>query len=203
MSLRKPIFGIGINDAGYAVQKQSIVNGKRTTVWVCPFFRVWMSMLVRCYSSNSHKTNPKYHDCSVSSEWFLFSRFAAWMAELDCENKELDKDILIPGNRIYGPDTCIFVDHALNKFTCDRSMHRGLYPIGTCFHKASKKFLASCNNPFNGNKEYLGIYNSPEQAHEAWRKKKHEHALAYAEIQEDQRIAEALRTRYLPEKEII
>ena len=43
---------------------------------------------------------------------------------------QLDKDILIKGNKEYNPNTCCFVDIRLNSlFTKDNAM-RGKYPIG-------------------------------------------------------------------------
>jgi len=36
------------------------------------------------------------------------------MERQDWEGKHLDKDILIPGNKIYSPDRCIFVSSLIN-----------------------------------------------------------------------------------------
>jgi hypothetical protein len=43
------------------------------------------------------------------------SRFIAWAKTKDWEGKQLDKDILIPGNKHYSPDACMFVDPLINK----------------------------------------------------------------------------------------
>jgi hypothetical protein len=37
------------------------------------------------------------------------------MQKKDWKEKDLDKDILIPGNKEYGPDACMFVDPLINK----------------------------------------------------------------------------------------
>lgn len=188
----KLVFGVGISDANYVVQPS--VNGRR--IW-CPLYRVWMSMLFRCYSKNEHARHPTYIGCTVVNEWHSFSVFRAWMLTQDWEGKQLDKDILSPGNKVYGPDTCVFVSQEINKFLTDRGACRGTLPIGVSFESGSGKYRGHCSNPFTGKKsEHLGRYNDPNTAHAAWRRRKHQHACAYADQQIDQRIAQALRERF-------
>lgn len=110
MKQKKLIYGVGINDAGYAVMKREeagYVDGKRKRklVWACPYFRAWSSMLSRCYSTKWHERYPTYKGCTVSKEWHTFSNFRAWMVTQDWEGKSLDKDLLIEGNKIYSADT--------------------------------------------------------------------------------------------------
>lgn len=124
------------------------------------------------------------------------------MAAQDWVDKELDKDLIIPGNKIYSPETCAFVTPELNKFLTERSSARGDWPLGVQWSKSSRKFITHCNNPFSSKEEYLGLFDCPEEAHVAWRKRKHELALIYASQQADPRIAEALSIRYLPRQEI-
>ena len=73
---------------------------------------------------------------------------------------------------------------------------RGKYPIGVCFDKKCKLFKASCNDG-DGNTINLGFYNTPEEAHIAWKKYKHELACCIAKVQQDDRIARALICRFL------
>ena len=65
-----------------------------------------------------------------------------------------------------------------------------------CFHKRVKKFSATIGNPFTKKQEHLGYFTCPNEAHQAWKKRKHELACQLADIQTDQRVAEALRIRY-------
>jgi hypothetical protein len=115
------------------------------------------------------------------------------------QGNHLDKDILFPGNKVYSPEGCIFVSPRLNQFLTDHGMARGNWPIGVYLNKEKGKFHAHCNNPFTGKQERLGYFDCPGEAHEAWRSRKHQHALRYAEMQTDPRIAEALRTRFATE----
>jgi hypothetical protein len=117
--------------------------------------------------------------------------------ELQCwQGKELDKDLLVKGNKVYSPSTCVLVSPLTNGFTLDCRASKGDWPIGVSFHKQHKRFGSRCQNPFTKRLEHLGYFNCPEQAHEAWRKRKHELACQLADLQTDERVAAALRTRY-------
>ena len=201
MSNRKPIYGIGINDANYHTQKQAVVCGRRTTVWCCPFYKAWTNMLKRCHSQASKSARPTYSGCVVADEWLSFMSFRAWMIEQPWHGNQQDKDLLLPGNKIYSSDTCVFISQDLNTFLIDRLSRRGAYPLGVTWHEPNNKYRSRCCNPFGGKYEHLGLFSTPESAHEAWRARKHQHACRYADMQSDPRIAEALRIRYLPSRE--
>lgn len=193
------IYGVGINDAGYAITKNAYINGKQTRVWTCPFYQSWHSMLSRCYSALYQAKQTTYVGCSVVDEWHRFSFFREWMISQPWQGRQLDKDTLVIDNKIYGPDTCIFISQAMNLFLNSQSRRRGEWPLGVNQDKRDGKFQAECSNPFTGVTDRLGRFDCPDAAHEAWRKRKHQHALRYADMQDDPRIAMALRTRYLPQ----
>lgn len=188
--MKKLIFGVGINDAGYIVQPR--INGKQV---VCPYYYRWKVMLQRCYSKNWHTKFPTYIGCEVSEEWKTFSKFKAWMVEQDWKGKQLDKDILIPDNKLYSRDTCVFVTKNVNTFLIDSAAARGVYMIGVSWHKEGKKFCACCSDG-DGKNAYLGLFESELEAHLAWKVYKHTVACKLAEEQSDVRIAEALRNRF-------
>lgn len=184
----KLICDVGINDADYITQPT--INGKTV---ICPFYKRWFSMIVRCYSKNSLETNKTYSGCSVIPKWHSFMNFKSWMENQDWEDKCLDKDLLIKGNKIYSPDTCVFITHEVNCFLVDQVRRRGGCPIGVYKHKDGK-YVAQTNH--NGEKFYLGWYDYPEQAHKVWLKKKLELAKGLALKQNNSRVAEALVSRY-------
>ncbi len=190
--------GIGVNDLNYAARKYEKVDGRRKQVWVCPFYRAWRDMMKRCYSSKFHETRPTYVDCSVTKEWHSASRFKSWMEKQDWEGMQLDKDILMKGNKVYSPETCVFVHQAVNLFLLDRSGDRGDLPIGVSFHKKSGSYMANCSNSFTKKSEYLGCFDCPQEAHKAWKSRKRELAiqLSESEFVTDERVAKALINRY-------
>lgn len=196
---RKLVEGVGINDADYVIARNEILlSGKQRRTWVCPFYSKWTEMIKRCYSEKYQTNKPTYRGCTVCEEWLTFSNFKAWMESQDWKGKQLDKDLLKEGNKIYSPDYCIFVERKINMFVTDSGAARGEYMIGVHFHIPLGKFQAECRNPFIKKSEYLGIFNTELDAHLAWKKRKHELAcqLAESEYCNDPRLAEALRTRY-------
>ena len=198
---KKLVCGIGLNDADYVVVKFEMIDcadGKRKQkqAWVCPFYRAWTGMLKRCYSAKYKKSRPTYTGCTVSEEWLTFSSFRSWMETQDWKGKQLDKDILFEGNKVYSAETCVFVTPSVNTFTIDSGAARGEFLIGVSWHKASEKFHSRCNNPFTKKYEHLGLFNSEQEAHKAWLKRKLELAHELAAMQTDPRVAKALIDRY-------
>ena len=190
----KLIFGIGINDADYPVQPK--IDGNKV---MCSYYRTWVSMLKRSYSEKYQERYPTYKSCYVCPEWLYFMNFRKWMTAQDWEGKALDKDLLVEGNKVYSPSTCVFVDNMTNTFTVDCARSRGEYPLGVCMNKPKGKFQAQCRNPFTKKTENLGLFTCEHQAHLAWKVRKHILACQLADLQTDSRVAAALRTRYLPE----
>ena len=201
LSTPRLVYGVGINDADYAVEKKEeigYVNGKRKwkRVWYCPYYRAWVSMLARCYSENLQDRYPTYKGCSVSEEWLRFSNFRRWMEKQDWEGKQLDKDLLLEGNKVYSAEACVFVTQTVNSFTIGCGSARGEWLIGVYWNKEKNKFKSGCRNPFTKKQEHLGYFTCEQEAHEAWIKRKLELAYELAAIQTDERVAKALISRY-------
>ena len=191
----KLVRGVGINDADYAISEYR-VDKKRERV-ICPFYRTWDSMLKRCYSEGFQKGHTTYKGCEVCNHWKLFSNFRKWMVLQDWSGKQLDKDILIVGNKIYSPETCVFVGAKTNSFLINSLKSRGKYSVGVYWNKVREKFSATCSNSFTKKSENLGCFKTELEAHLAWKKRKHELACQLADLQTDSRVAEALRVRFL------
>ena len=199
--MNKLVYGVGVNDLGYRVHVREELTkngGKRSwkTVFQCKYYTAWKSMLQRCYSKKFLERNPSYIGTSVCSEWLYATSFKKWMEQQDWHGKSLDKDIIAPGSKLYSPETCAFVLPATNTFVIARDASRGEYPIGVHLLKRTGRYLASCGNPFTGKQENLGYFSTPEEAHEVWRKRKHELAQLIAATESDTRVVEALKKRY-------
>lgn len=195
------VFGVGVNDSDYVTQKNETIGyvaGKRKqkVVWICPYYSAWKDMLKRCYYSKFQEKNTTYKGCSVSDDWLTFSVFKNWMEEQDFEGKQLDKDLLFEGNKVYSDETCVFVTRGVNMFTTDSGASRGEWLIGVSWNKEKNKFKSECSNPFTKKREYLGYFTSELEAHKAWLKRKLELSYELAAIQTDERVAKALIDRY-------
>ena len=196
------VCGIGINDADYNVREyvSVVVDGKKKykLVWECPYYATWNRMLMRCYSEAYQKRKSTYKGCSVCEEWLTFSNFRAWMVQQDWKGRDLDKDLLFEGNKVYSPETCVFISGMLNRFFLAREASRGEHMIGVCWNKEKSKFQSNCRNPFLNKNEHLGLFDTELEAHLAWKEKKNQLAQRYATKQSDERVIEALLTRFKP-----
>lgn len=179
------LHGIGINDADYNITVCKKVNNKVLISWRCPYYTRWAQIIHRCYSKSYHKTHPSYISCTICEEWKLFSNFKRWMEQQDWKGKELDKDILVIGNTVYGPDTCYFVSGKVNKFfRCYKTKN---LPIGVSFEKYTGKFKAQC-----GEDKTLGRFEDSDVAHKAWQKVKYEQAIALYLQESDSVVKQAI-----------
>jgi hypothetical protein len=199
--MTKLIYGVGVNDLGYRTQvwEELPKNGGkriRKLVFLCGYYAAWRNMLERCYSKKSLERYPTYTGTSVCSEWLSATAFKKWMEKQDWQDKSLDKDIIVPKSKLYSPETCAFVLPATNTFVIARDACRGDYPIGVDLRKRTGKYRAKCRNPFSEEQEHLGYFSTPGDAHEAWRKRKHELAQLVAARESDLRVVEALKKRY-------
>ena len=154
--------GVGVNDSWYMVAKR--VKGKRVR---CPYYIRWEGVLERGYSHIFKDAYPTYRDVTVCKEWHTFSVFRGWMEQQDWVGKHLDKDIIKPGNKEYGPDTCCFVTGAHNNLLVDSAGRRGEYPKGVSLIRHTGRFKAT-HSSAEGSK-YIGTYDTAEEASEAYR----------------------------------
>ena len=146
------------------------INKKRTK----PYLKR-TQMLLRCYDENYKKKQKTYENCKVCDKWLNFQNFAEWYEEnhyeIKGQNMQLDKDILIKGNKIYSPKTCVFVPQEINLLFIKRETCRGNLPIGVHCDKTKKKVFVSSIG-INNNTISLGRYKTPEEAFMAYKEYK-------------------------------
>lgn len=106
-------------------------------------YQLWHGMMSRCYDEKKHRRQPTYKGCTVDPRWFNFQVFAAWWEDNYIEGYELDKDIKVDGNKVYGPDTCMFVSCQKNNEKANAKHWKFLSPEGELFKIYNlKKFCA-------------------------------------------------------------
>ena len=167
------VFGVACIGEGKYKAK---INGKHTK-----YYRLWRAMIQRCYDFKYIEKYPTYEGCEVDSRWLNFQVFAEWVNknyyEVGNQRMDLDKDILIKGNKIYSPDTCIFVPQNINKLfiKCDGS--RGDLPVGVTYEK--KKYRVRCH--MNGKNQSLGYYKNSDEAFQVYKNFKEKYIKEVAE----------------------
>lgn len=150
------ILGIGVND----IQD---VN-RHEKAWVA-----WRGMFTRCYSEKMHNRNPTYVGCSVCKEWHLYSNFRKWYYDnfRPGLELELDKDILVKGNKVYSPKTCCLVPHRINCLLEKNDSLRGDRLIGVYRDHATGEYTSSIKM-FKECK-FLGRFKTEDEAFGAYK----------------------------------
>lgn len=124
-------------------------------------FNIWKGVTRRCLLKSQKILQPTYEDVTVCDEWLNFQNFAEWCNQQNGfhsltdsgENFQLDKDILVKGNKIYSPDTCCFVPREINNLFTLRKRCRGELPLGV------RKFYVKSKQGFR----YTISFNIPEK----------------------------------------
>lgn len=183
------VFGVGF--IGKGKFKAFDGNGKPTKCYIA-----WMHMYTRCYDPKYQEKHPTYKGCRVCKEWHNFQVFAEWyyehFYEIEGQIMNLDKDILHKGNKVYSPETSIFVPQSINKLFTKHDKARGNFPIGVT--KDGNKFKAQLSKG-NGKQIYLGLYSTVEEAFLAYKIAKEQYIKEVAEEYKDKipyRLYEAL-----------
>ena len=159
LSNRSLVNGVGVNDSTYHT---NIINNNKL-IWRCPFYIKWKHMLERCYSPKYHKNFPTYIGCSVCPEWRYFSKFRLWMENQNWKSMELDKDLLVKGNQVYGPDTCCFIPKPINYLFGSGKKKNNLHlPENVCL-TASGKYRVSVR--IRPSKKYTKVFLTLKEAH--------------------------------------
>lgn len=168
---------------------------------ITPQYKSWLSMLERCYSKKHQERRPNYKGCSVAEIWHNFQNFAKWYDEnhyqIADQEMNLDKDILVKGNKVYSPEVCVFVPKKINTLFIKSNTKRGNLPIGVLYRKDIIKnpYSASCGDG-NGKQFKVGSFDKPEKAFEAYKTAKEKVIKQIAEEYKDRipnKLYEAMR----------
>lgn len=163
------VYGIGYIGEG---KYRSTINGKQTIQ-----YKMWQRMLERCYDEKYHKNKPTYKECTVCDEWLCLQNHGVWFDEnyytVSDQVMCLDKDILSKGNKIYSPETCVFIPNKINTLFIKCDSVRGEYPVGVCYSKKYKKYQSQLSE--NEKIIHLGLFDTPLQAFEAYKTEKEKH----------------------------
>ena len=182
------VHGVGITGVKYPIT----INGVHTKE-----YDLWNGMLRRCYSDALKKKYPTYIDCEVSNKFKSYEYFYEWCHKqigFDSEWWQLDKDLLVKGNKVYSEATCVFLPQEINLMLIKCDASRGEHLIGVCWHKRDKVFMATINKN-KGKQEHLGYFKTEIEAFNAYKDAKEAFIKEQAEKWKDQidpRACEAL-----------
>lgn len=192
MKIKATVHGKGINDL---LGKYPVHFDK------CVLYKTWKKMLGRCYDPKYQQHRPTYIGCTVCDEWLTFSNFRQWMETQDWEGKVLDKDLLYQGNKVYSPDTCVFIPPEINTLIVAPIKKGKTSPTGISFQQSSQKYIVSC--AIDGKNKNLGRFACPDKAFSVYKEFKENLVKQKAEqykSQIDERAYQALMNFKVKEK---
>lgn len=155
------VFGMGYLGVGkYKSQNNHVVP---------TYSRRWRNMLARCYVAKVQEKYPSYVGCTVSDEWLNFQNYAEWFSSQKYNDigYEVDKDLLVTGNKIYSKDTCLLIPKEINTLILGSNSRNNNLPTGVNFDKASGLFRSRHSI---GNKKHreLGFFDCQQEACQAY-----------------------------------
>jgi len=156
------VAGVGTKGMKYSAK----VDGKHTRE-----YKLWNSMLQRCYSKRYQERYPAYIGTTCSENFKSYEYFYEWcqtQVGLNAKDEKgrywhLDKDILIQNNKVYSEDTCVFVPPRINLLFVKCGRVIGDFPAGVCWDNRVNKFFAQCSDG-GGKSKPLGFFVSKEEA---------------------------------------
>lgn len=168
-----------LNGVGYVGEGEYTYDDK--------WYDYWRSMIERVTSNNNGNLRT-YIEATLCEDWYNYQNFAKWAEEnyyqVQDLKMELDKDILVKGNKLYSPETCVFVPHNINTLFVKADKSRGDLPIGAYWHERDQEYRAQCSyitdKGVRKNK-WLGGYDNPEDAYMAYKRFKESHIKDIAE----------------------
>ena len=156
------VFGVGVVGTKYPPSEVGVHTKE---------YKLWTSMLERCYSDALKKKQPTYEGCEVSDNFKCYEYFYEWCHSqigFDNEGWHLDKDLLIKGNKVYSENTCVFIPREINSLLVKREASRGEHLIGVCWDKTANAFKAQVNKN-KGKPKWLGSFKTEIEAFNAYK----------------------------------
>jgi hypothetical protein len=195
-----------INDRTYPTCNLDENGVPRKSLGHTPVYMAWKNMKERCTSKKLKEKSPTYIGVDASVEFKNFTFFHDWWFEQkgnNFPNLHLDKDLLIKGNKIYSPKTCLLIPSFVNNFLVNRGADRGDYLIGVCkqgyYKNGDVRYMAGVSDydPISGKtrREHIGCFRYELEAFRAYKEAKEAIAKKYAAYLQgkvDDRVINAL-----------
>ena len=162
------VFGAGILGTKHPINEGGIQTKE---------YELWCNMLRRCYSDSFKKKQPTYEGCEVGDKFKSYEYFYEWChIQIGFANKDwqLDKDLLIKGNKVYNESTCVFIPKDINSLLTKSAASRGEHLIGVHWCNTNKAFVATVSKG-KGKRERLGLFNTELEAFHAYKQAKECH----------------------------
>ena len=156
------VYSIGVVGAKYQIRVSGVLAKE---------YELWKGMLKRCYSDIFKKKRPTYEGCEASENFKSYEYFYEWCnKQIGFNNKDwqMDKDLLVKGNKVYSENTCVFIPSEINSLLINCTASRGRHLIGVHWSKTANAFVARVSRN-KGCSEHLGLFNTEIEAFNAYK----------------------------------
>lgn len=148
--------GVGINDLSLC-GPHYYWNPEKNDSVMFPEYKMWYEMIRRSYSTKLKTLTPSTKESSCCIEWLHRYNFKLWYDSqkhyTDSSGKLLclDKDILVSGNKEYGPETCALVPQYINVALKDLSRipKKSSLPLWAYYNKPTDDMINELKRPYS------------------------------------------------------
>ena len=135
----------------------------------------WANMMQRCYDEETHRLKPYYAVCTAEIEWLNFSNYREWHKEnaMGDRKVDLDKDVLVQGNTVYGSETCTLIPHFTNTIFEERGADTNII-----LNNDTGKYDVTMS--ILGKREEVGMFDTEEEAKQGFVDYKQDYIKKYA-----------------------
>lgn len=157
MRTKRLICGVGVNDL-------SRISKNGVKIWE---YVLWKNMLNRAYCEKFKEKNKGYSESTCCDDWLILSKFIHDINLIQASDRyekdgwNMDKDIMLKGNKVYSPALVCFVPKELNSLILNSRKTRGDLPLGVHMDNFGR-FVSSIR--IHNRKINLGIFNDIESA---------------------------------------
>lgn len=161
---KRTLFGIG-----YLGCNDSFADGDNY------IYSKWANMMQRCYDEETHRLKPYYAPCTAEIEFQNFSNYREWHKEnaMGDRKVDLDKDVLIRGNTVYGSETCTLIPHFTNTIFENRGADTNIV-----LNNDTGKYDVTMS--ILGKREEVGSFDTEEEAKQGFIDYKQDYIRKYA-----------------------
>lgn len=172
--MKKLVYGVGINDSPIIISRYKTKEERALHILL---LKSWGRMLERSSSARWKENYPHYSDTTVCSEWKYLSAYKDWaLVNGFSKGLNLDKDILVRGNKEYGPEACCFVPGWVNGLIVVSVNAKRPGPLGVIYKKTPSHCRKPLSRPYmpfintiDGKRNYgSGGFSNPMDAHREW-----------------------------------
>lgn len=157
---------------------------------------IWKDIVKRTTAGSyaQSKLNT-YVGCTLDERFKSYQYFNEWYKRqigFDLMY-EVDKDLLVKGNKHYSPELCTLLPKIINGTLCNSKRARGDLPVGVTLHGQNDMYVARCRYVEDGERKRktIGYYKTPEDAFQGYKAFKEAYLKRLADYYRDTISAEA------------